>query len=56
MILPKMQQDSRIAKKMSTIDVQNKKNQEREEIYFARDGFRNVLDYCDYSRLCCVIT
>ena len=25
-------------------------------MYFERDGFKNVLDYCDYSRLCNVIT
>ena len=45
-----------IGAKLSKIDVWNKKRQLQEEIYFSRDDFINVLEYCDYSRLFNVIT
>ena len=41
-----------IVAKLSIIDVWNKKSQEKEEMYIARDNFRNVFDYCDSSRFC----
>ena len=38
------------------MDVWNKQSQENEVMYFARYCFRNVLDYCDYLKLCNGIT
>ena len=46
-----MQKIVHIVAELSKTDEWNKESQIKEEIYFAREDFRNILDYCGYSRL-----
>ena len=56
MIIPWMNNKVHIVAKLSGIHVWNRKIQEKEEMLFARWYVETVLDYCDYSILCKVIS
>ena len=56
MLVPKIQVNVRVVVKLARIDVRNKQSQKKEDMFISREDFRNILSYCDYSRLCYVIT
>ena len=51
-----MQQNVHIVSQFSRTEMCNRLSQKREEIVFVRDDYKNALDYCNYSRLCCFIS
>ena len=52
MIIPWMRQNIQIISKLSLIGVWNRQMRQKEEMFFSRDDYKNVLGYFDYSRIC----
>ena len=55
LIFPCMDSNIHIVPVLSNIQVFNSKTKCLEDMSIARDGFKNVLDYCDFQKLCVVI-
>ena len=56
MIILCMEKNVHIIAKLTIIDVWNSPSQQKEEMLLTRNYFKNVLEYCDYSRLCYVFS